>query len=1259
LKDSPPGKFLNFEIAESSKLSFWKVKQNQKNQRPRTSDQEIEIENRLLDENENNEELFFRGPLDGITHYLVWLLVFIMPIFIPYVRRVYGGHEAPSLLTSSLVYLVFIPLIAYFLYYVSVMATKKSFWESVAVRGLSVVVVFFLYEVLCRLGLLPRLAYSTSIYLSGNTPLEESVLPWFSTFSHSKFLITYLSTILCVIAFAFQQYFNRDRIVLRLPLRKIIFFFFLTHLLSAIYPLTHPGESSFFEVSLRLHQWLQYFLIFMVLVNSMTSLGRILSITKAASISGAIVAAIGLLQYFASQRDGGMDRADRMVDVFYSYINMKEGMTPFSTFGHNNFAAAYVCLSIPITIALVLALAAKLFKESNKRGLTDFLPVVFWSLAAVSQFVYLTVSMGKAGIVSMLGALAVTSIVGLFVLEANFKKLLIKTFVIGGLAVGLGFGLLFVGLSHSEKYAHQVDETLDKWEDKFSKVFDTREGSNRVRIFYVGAAVRIMKQNTHSLITGVGANNYRFHYPLFRHPEEMKIEKAKHVNQSHCDYAQFASDTGLMGLFVFVLLMTYPLVVGLRILKAEQNLMRRFIGLGFYCTLVAMSINSLFFFPFQTPGSLLPYFVSLGLLFSLQRKNLDDSADNRVTVLLSSILILGLLFYEAWFSSEYYGADSSVWLNNGLLLFTGWAVVFVIRRLIQRAFKSPVFIFSFPAEVWSLRICLVGYVIFAYFTALSFIGSDHVNFVELNDLRRDMIRHRNDINKHVKNKRELVAYVESKVHLTMAELHETFNKTIALNGHNPEVYNNYVVCLSLYFDMVGRAFEHDFFFLENYGLRRPDQNNHIFKYLEGDLLRIWPNNKDFYERLTRTYYDWSQIVPKTNPGREAILFKTFDYAGKFLDLNPGDDRTHEQGYRGIILNIYLKMAIELKREAMVETFFTSKIENNWSVDHDICMILAQHFKSLKNTEMELRARIHSFKVFPRNSSNKDFVELGRQQQTRKYQSLEDFQSLHDLLVSYERNGLKIYPGGLVDLLREQRRKKKVIEYMTEDMKGFSSDDFRALTRILIKNGASAELEKIQLYQLQRYIYMRDLHAEKATLKKLNPVKDFDELLIESLFLGQYHISIHTVFSNMASLDYVFDLLIKEPSPRNKKAVQKLLNIEVKRNIDRRSFSDQFRRMYLRRVQVLKAIQNIKDPVANRERLQSLREEDKELAGQLGYLHQLFVKELVKLKRYYDFLEKEEDFFHYLNSIMDAGRMLTPNNNIERIRGVLKELSAKP
>jgi len=204
--------FLNCELAEKDKgETSLSMKVRLKNENVlRTVEDEIELEKNYTDRHYDNENLVFRGTFDGICHYLIAILVFGMPLFIPYIHAHFGskGNNAPTLLTATIFYVLFSPLIAWGLVALSnyFNRSKLKFLERFFIGCGAAVGIFLIYFALCRLGVLPYFAFKTNRYLSGATPLEDQLQLWFSTFSYGKFYFTYITTILITAVFYYNNF---------------------------------------------------------------------------------------------------------------------------------------------------------------------------------------------------------------------------------------------------------------------------------------------------------------------------------------------------------------------------------------------------------------------------------------------------------------------------------------------------------------------------------------------------------------------------------------------------------------------------------------------------------------------------------------------------------------------------------------------------------------------------------------------------------------------------------------------------------------------------------------------------------------------------------------------------------------------------------------------------------------------------------------------------------------------------------------------
>lgn len=984
--------------------------------------------------------MHFRGTLDGITHYLVWMMVFIMPVFIPYFERLEAtGGITPSLFEAALVYICLAPILCWGLtILVRFFERRKTpLLERFFTGSLVAAGAIGLYLLLTKLEMLP---YALFISDTRDQALGK-VSVWFSSFSNGKFFFTYTTTILATLFFLMQQMFNREHLVVRIPLRKTIAAFFIVHVISLTYPILYPDKSMLHESLMRLHQWIQYFLVFLIVVNTMTSLGRIYSIAKISSISGTLVAFVGLAQYFGTESYSAIASLGGPIQTFaksYVFYNIAEHQ-PFGTFGHNNFAAAYVCLATPVTLALIGGLIVRVLENKKQKSDGSLFLLIVFSLMLFIQAAYLSVSVGKAGIVSMVIAVALCGVLlfRLFrgPLRAGVLSMTMKTLTtVTLLVVTLGAILL-----HHPQTEAKGQALLDKWVDKFQSPFDMKKGSNRVRISYAGGAMQLSRSDPESggasfsplhMLAGVGANNYKYHYPRVRDLEEANIEKGKHVLQAHCDFAQAAADTGVIGFFIFCLLIIVPIIYGTRLLFNEENLQRRMLGLGFLCTLVAMGVNSLFFFPFQTPGSLLPYFVSLGLLFSYDRKLDEIALCNRLSLGLT--ILVGLVFYmfEGWYSTRF--APETFWshIQANLFIVSGvCALIYIVHSLLTPASKNwnPITVLSGSPALWG--VVFVVYAFFSYNFSLTYLYTDYIKQARITHPFKTMESLALALQKRSEPHVNMVRSDQGRT-LTdlLNEINSHCSESSDINDNNPETYQMRASAIHYYMSSRQAVFPQGMPGDTRSPITLMDMRIHD---LEEASLR-WPMNRDLHNQLVQ---DYSNIARAKPAEARNLLKKAQQSAMTSLRIFANEPQ---------IMSLFLQSSSYLQDWATFQKFYENYLcspKIRPFLSHEINVMLANHFGHHNRNAESLDILVEDFIAYP--ASGSAVLNLDR------------------LL---KENG---QPKGVIGLLDRQRWDGKTVyeNLITNRHRPMNYETFETLIDVLIKAGEKERVLNIQNWYL--------------------------------------------------------------------------------------------------------------------------------------------------------------------------------------------------
>lgn len=1095
-------KALNYELSRKFNIGYFSTKFSLfKFNIKRSLDDEIEAEGHRFETLKDSDRLSFQGPLDGVVHYLIWICIFLMPLFIPYFAEVHNRHEAPSLFITAISYVIAAPILAFLMYLATSRAESRGYhflsrillWLGVSLAA------FLLHSVLCNLGWLPKSMFLSKKLLDGSSLPGHEQSVWFSSFSNGKFFLTYVSILVVAPIFLLQQYFDRDRLCLRLPLWKTLGSFLAIHVVACCYPLLHPTESLITESLARIHQWILYLILFVILCNSMVSLGRLLSIAKASALSGLIVAIVGLLQaYWDFPVESEYSPALGEIKYKLSLIMFDAGLgehEPFSTFGHNNFSAAYVCLSTPITMALILTCLAMLANAGKARWSTTT-SLLGWCIVLLLQLHYLTASVGKAGILSMAFGLMLSALVGTrLIIGAPFfwrfsrRALLVISMIFAG---GL---LTLFGLSRSEKYSGVLDRQSKKWQEKLAKSFDQKQGSNRVRMFYVGTALSIMNLDLEHLALGVGPNNFKYHYPRYRDPEEANLEIGKHVLQAHCDYAQMGSDLGILGLMAFSFMAIFPLFAGYRLLRDERLLERKMIGLGFFCTLASMACNSLFFFPFQTPGSLLPYFVSLGLLFSYQRplsSDRDLRSEGIRALIVVGALCVAFLLYESWFFAMRHGSWGSRMGFNLFVMLLGSSVIYLLGYLFGRSRRLNTSLVCVPFKPLVLTLLYIGLVFFSCRYSLTYLYTDYIKFSKLQAPVQRLENQANVINGFAMRGQPLPFEKDSeRANQALAEARECHSlvekwteKAIGICKFNPDIYNFHARA-SQYYWIVAKACSSD----ANETLYKEMMGAYLNSFVHSD--KYWPWNRDNFIQLAKAH----QIATETDPSNFERHFKaSSEYSSKAIKIWPNE----LVALQLLIQNTEnSKRMLPNKKFNELEDVYNSVYKNNPYLHNEISYYLASYFESIGAADISLNIRTNDFMILPTDKN-----------QINKLKS--DLLSENRMIVDL-----------LYDKPHELRYNRLIDKLCNEWHALMPYEAYIEIKNILFENSKFDDLRNLIKHYCIYSAKNIDFMSEKEFANKIN--MNFDEYIITTAINNKEFINRLSNNKNVDNIKYIAEL----------------------------------------------------------------------------------------------------------------------------------------
>ncbi|MBN1356355.1 tetratricopeptide repeat protein [bacterium] len=187
----------------------------------------------------------------------------------------------------------------------------------------------------------------------------------------------------------------------------------------------------------------------------------------------------------------------------------------FSTFGHPNILAPF----------LIMATAAVIYRiwTANKTGMR-----VFWTVHLAAILACLLLTRSKGALVGLAGAVI------FFGCISGYRKIKLSAVVL--------LGVLVLGLSAA---IHLHSKPIMRlWE------------TNQFRIWTWDGAMAILKEsNGFRVLIGHGLGTFPVLFPEYRNPQYLQVFKhAENLRHAHCEYLELTVELGLIGLFLFLLI---------------------------------------------------------------------------------------------------------------------------------------------------------------------------------------------------------------------------------------------------------------------------------------------------------------------------------------------------------------------------------------------------------------------------------------------------------------------------------------------------------------------------------------------------------------------------------------------------------------------------------------------------------------------------------------------------------------------------------
>jgi O-antigen ligase/tetratricopeptide (TPR) repeat protein len=300
------------------------------------------------------------------------------------------------------------------------------------------------------------------------------------------------------------------------------------------------------------------------------------------AISASIVSGYGFLQ---------------VVGVFPMPPDQYGSPNPITTFGLSNFAVEYLLTVFPIISAFA-------FIEKN-----IVMRVVFASSSLIT-FLYMVAAKNRAGWVGLITFI----IFFLLIYLAHITRKVPLSRISKYLALGVVGTSIFLFIFFTQtKFGGEMIA-------RFKSFVQVGPGSSvSTRLLAWSGGLEMIKENP---IIGVGGGNFEIYSWKYapRLLDEGTIFTNTRVDKAHNEYLQIFADLGIVGFTIFISIIFIILKLYLDIfsrtreIKKEEDEELFFVATGLFLGILSLLASASFNFSLQWPGSVLMFWLNLGLL---------------------------------------------------------------------------------------------------------------------------------------------------------------------------------------------------------------------------------------------------------------------------------------------------------------------------------------------------------------------------------------------------------------------------------------------------------------------------------------------------------------------------------------------------------------------------------------------------------------------------------------------------------------------
>lgn len=434
-------------------------------------------------------------------------------------------------------------------------------------------------------------------------------------FEIPKMIFVYVLTATLICLYLVHCYANRKIIITKNPILIIFTIFIITLGISTIFSTDH--HLSVFGYYTRLNGSLLsticYYIIFFI-VSSTLSRKEAIEGIKFIVLSAVLVSLWGIPGHF------GYDPNCFVLTGKLTSSCWKAEFQPtlriFSTLGQPNWLGAFLAMTIPFSITLVLS--SKGFQK------------IFFTASAFTILLGLVLTNSRSAFLSLLISIGILILLlGVKKIKSNLTILIIILF--GSIFILSIFGrplwernleairqnLFF--LQQPQKNLERSAQTEDSSASAVPSSTSLESGgteSGTIRLIVWQGAIEIFKNHP---ILGTGPETFAISYYRFRPSEHNQTTEWNFLyNKAHNEYLNYLSNTGIIGISAYLILIFGILFIILKNLIALQNQLKM-LQLGLFSSAISYLIVN--FFGFSVVATSLFFFVIPAFSYILSDSN--------------------------------------------------------------------------------------------------------------------------------------------------------------------------------------------------------------------------------------------------------------------------------------------------------------------------------------------------------------------------------------------------------------------------------------------------------------------------------------------------------------------------------------------------------------------------------------------------------------------------------------------------------------